>query len=179
VRGIGNATIKKVEEFVEAGDPFEIELTARTLDEIRHGIKQGWRDYRGLPRPTHVSHTIPRDRDCNVVWMGVVRNIEYKDLIEDERARSGESVEEIRARVKDPDLVKSCTLHCYDDGDDDVYVRINRWKFPKFQKIVETILPRESVVIVSGRKRASFGVSLQVQSLIVMTPEDDEEEDDE
>jgi DNA polymerase-3 subunit alpha len=179
VRGIGNKTIQALEEFVEAPDPFEIELTARTLDEIRHGIKKGWRDYRGLPKPTHVSHTIPRDKDCNVVWLGVVRNIEYKDLIEDERARSGESVEEIRARVKDPDLVKSCTLHCYDDGDDDVYVRINRWHFPKFQKLVESIIPRESVVVVRGRKRASFGVSLQVQSLIVMTPDNEEEDEDE
>jgi Zierdtviridae DNA polymerase len=178
VRGIGNKTIEALEEFVEQGDPFEIELTAKTLDEIRHGIKKGWRDFRGLPKPTHKSHEIPRDRDCNVVWMGVVRNIEYKDLIEDERARSGDDVETILARTKDPELTKSCTLHCYDDGDDDVYIRVNRWKYPKFQKLIESILPRESVVIVRGRKRASFGVSLQVESLIVMTPEADEEDED-
>ena len=45
-----------------------------------------------------------------MTWMGVVRNIEYKDLIEDERARSGDSVEEILKRVKNPELVKSVTL---------------------------------------------------------------------
>jgi len=178
VRGIGRTTINGIMEFVEQDDPFEIELTARVLDQIRQGIKNGLRDYRGLPKPTHVSHTIPRDRDCRVVWMGVVRGVEYKDLIEDERARSGDSVEEILKRTKDPELVKSATLHCYDDGDDDVYIKINRWKFPKFQKLVEGILPREHVVIVVGRKRSGFGVSIQADAIVVIDPNDDVEDED-
>lgn len=177
VKGIGPTTIARLEEFVSAEDPFEIELTAKTLDLIRTGIAKRWRDYRGLPKPTHKSHEIPRDRDCNVTWLGVVRNIEYKDLIEDERARTGDSIEDIIKRNKDPHLVKSATLHCYDDGDDDVYIRVNRWKFPKFESLINTIIPRESVVLVMGRKRSSFGVSLQVEALIVLTP--DEEKVDE
>ncbi len=179
VRGIGDTTITKIEGFVGKEDPFEINVTAKTLDLIRGGIARRWADYRGLPKPTHRSHEIPRDRDCYVTWMGVVRGVEFKDLIEDERARSGDSVEEIRKRSKDPHLTKSCTLHCYDDGDDDVYVRINRWKFPKFESLVATIVPRESVIIAVGRKRASFGVSIQLDSLIVIQPDEEETEEDE
>lgn len=178
VKGIGPTTIDKIQDFAEKDDPFEIELTAKVLDEIRNGIKRRKSGYKGLPTPTHRSHEIPRDRDCDVIWMGVVRKIEYKDLIEDERARSGDSVEEIRKRTKDPHLVKSCTLHCYDDGDDDVYIRISRWNFPRFKAMVENIVPMSDVVIAYGRKRSSFGVSLQLQRLIVIQPDDEEEEND-
>jgi DNA polymerase III subunit alpha len=178
VKGVGPTTIMNMEKFAETDDPFDIELTARVLDEIRHGIANGWKDYRGFPRPTHRSHEIPRDRDCRVVWIGIVRKIEYKDLIEDERARSGDSVEDIIKRTKDPKLVKSVTLHCSDDGDDDVYLRINRWRFPDFRERVEQILPGETVVICTGLKKASFGVSLQVERLIVLAQEEDEEEED-
>ncbi len=175
VRGIGEKKLNGMIEFVEDEDPFEIELTARVLDEIRAGIKNGLRGYRGLPRPTHVSHEIPRDRECKVVWMGAVRKVEYKDLIEDERARTGDTVEDILARTRDPKLVKSCTLHCYDDGDEEVYLKINRWAFPKFQKMVEAIIPGEDVVIGVGLKRNGFGVSLHLKGLAVITPEEDDD----
>jgi DNA polymerase-3 subunit alpha len=179
VRGIGPTTIENMENFADADDPFDIELTARVLDEIRTGINKGWKDYAGFPHPTHRSHEIPRDRDCRVVWIGIVRKIEYKDLIEDERARSGDSVEDIVKRTKDPKLVKSVTLHCSDDGDDDVYLRINRWRFPDFRERVEQILPGETVVICTGLKKASFGVSLQVERLIVLAQEEEDDEDEE
>lgn len=179
VRGIGDKSIQKLEEFVEKDDPFEILLTGKVLDEIRHGISKNWADFRGLPKPTHRSHEIPRGNatDTRVVWMGVVRKVEHKDLIEDERAQTGDSVEDILKRTRDKHLLKSCTLHCYDDGDDEVYLRINRWAFPEFQERVERIVPGEDVIICTGIKKAGgFGVSLQVKNLIVLQGE--EEEDD-
>ena len=178
VRGVGAKTIEGIIEFVEGDDPFDIELTARKLDEIRSGIRKRLRGYRGLPMANMVSHEIPRDRDIDVVWMGVVRKIEYKDLIEDARAQTGDAVADILQRTKDPHLLKSVTLHCYDDGDDDVYIRINRWKFPAYKKLVESIVPGEDIVICKGRKRKGFGVSLQVSGLIVIPGSDDDEEDD-
>ena len=121
VRGIGPSKISSMIEFAEKSDPFDIELTARTLDEIRHGIRNRLVGFRGLPIPTHRSDEIPRDRECVVTFLGVVRAVEYKDLIEDQRAQTGDSVEDIIARTKDAHLVKSCNIHCIDDGDDEVY----------------------------------------------------------
>ena len=179
VKGIGGKKMERIRAFSEADDPFEIELTARILDEIRHGIFRGHAEYRGCPKPTHRSDEIPRDRDMQVTWMGIVRKIEYKDLIEDERARTGDDLDIIMKRTKDPHLVKSCTLHCYDDGDDDVYLRFNRWNYPKYKEIIDGIVPGNDVVIAMGRKRPGFGTSLQVSGLVVIDPFDDDDEDEE
>ncbi len=178
VKGIGPKKIERIREFSSADDPFDIELTARTLDKIRHGIARRHVEYRGAPKPTHRSDEIPRDKDMPITWMGVVRKIEYKDLIEDERARTGDDLADIMKRTKDPHLVKSCTLHAYDDGDDDVYLRFNRWNYPKFKEVIDQIVPQHDVVIAMGRKRPGFGVSLQVNGLLVIDPTDDEEADD-
>lgn len=177
VKGIGPGTLKKVYEFVDKDDPFDIELTGRVLDEIREGIRRNRVGFRGLPKPTHKSHEIPRDRDCVVTWMGVVRKVEHKDLIEDERARSGDSLDEIMARTKDNHLVKSCVLHCYDDGDDDVYVRISRYNWPKWRETVERIETMRDVVIVRGKKKQSFGVNLQLDRLVLLQNTEDEEDE--
>lgn len=84
-------------------------------------------------------------------------------------------METIKARLKDPHLLKSCVLHCYDDGDEEVYLRFNRWKFPRFKDALEGIETGTDgdVVLVSGLKRGGFGVSLQVDSMYVI--EQDEE----
>lgn len=182
VKGIGPKSIMKIEDFVDKEDPFDIELTGKLLDEIRHGIRKNWKAFRGIPAPTRRSHEIPRgnDRDMKITWMGVVRKIEYKDLIEDERAQTGDSVEDILKRTRDPHLLKSCTLHCYDDGDDEVYLRLNRWDFPRFKERVESIVPGEDVVVCTGlKRRGGFGVSLAVRSLIVLQQQDDDGGDDE
>ena len=62
--------------------------------------------------------------------MGVVRKVEYKDMVEDERSRTGKDVEDILKELKRPDLIKRATLHLYDTGEEEVHARINRWKFP-------------------------------------------------
>jgi DNA polymerase-3 subunit alpha len=177
IRGIGDKKCAQMQAFAEKSDPFDINLTALVLDEIRNGLRRRHADYRGLPIPTHRSDTIPHDRECRVIWMGVVRKIEYKDLIEDERARSGDSVEEILARTKRPDLAKWCTLMSYDDGDDDVYLRTTRFNYPKFKDAIDSVVPGQDVVIAVGTKRKGWSVSLHLDALYVIDPYDDEEEE--
>lgn len=113
----------------------------------------------------------PQDDIKRVVWWGVVRLAEYKDLLEDERARTGKEIEDIKKSIKSPGKVKSCTLHAYDAGDEDVYLRFNRWKFPRFRSQLAAIRPEQDVVVAVGRKRAGFGVSIQVERLFVIDPE--------
>jgi len=114
-----------------------------------------------------------------VIWVGMVKLKEYKDVIEDERARTGKSLEEIRKSLKRPDLATSCTLWAYDDYNEDVYVRVTRFEFPKFRKALEELRENEDVVYVVARKsNAGFGASIYVQKLLVIDPADDDEENE-
>lgn len=179
VNRIGPKTAAKIQAFAAMEDPFNLDLVGRTLAEYREHLANEDAGWEGLPAPTHMSDDIPRDAvNLAVTWIGIVQAIEYKDLIEDERARSGDSVEEILNRVKDPELRKSCTLKCYDDGDEDVYIRINRWRFPRFKEAIEEIAVDRDIIIALGYKKGGFGVSLQLNELIVINPDEDEVPDE-
>lgn len=172
VSGIGPKTIDKILAFCADPDPFGVNLLERVLAEIRREISAG--NLPGVPKPTHRSDEIPYDADnLNVVWIGVPLHREYKDAIEDQRSRSGQSIEEIRATIKDPHLAKFCYLKCIDDRDEEVYLRFNRWSFPKFEEAIDRIRIGRDVLVVHGLKRKSFGVSLQVKKMIIIDPEQD------
>jgi DNA polymerase-3 subunit alpha len=176
IKGIGPKTAAKIRAFCNNPDPFNLDLVGKTLQVYRDNLVDNQGEWAGLPVPTHTSDTIPRDAEyLRVVWIGIVGKKEYKDLIEDERARSGDSVEEILSRVDDPDLRKSCTLKCYDDGDEDVYIRVNRWNFPKFKEVIEGIDLDKDIIIASGIKRGGFGVSMQLRDIVVINPDEDEQ----
>lgn len=174
VKGIGPAKIKMIKEFADNDDPFGLEKTKNTLESIIDDIRKG---NLPVPMPTHDSNqlyevdTVPR-----AIFIGMVKLKEYKDVIEDERSRSGDDPEDIRKRIRAPDLAKSCTLHCYDSGDEDVYVRINRFRYgqdPKIQRQLESIRPGKDVIVAVGRKQKVFGISFSVDKLWVIDPEDD------
>lgn len=169
VKGIGPSKLEMVREFAESDDPFGLYLARKMLREVWKAAKAGDLP---VPSPTHTSDQLdPRTEVRRVVWWGMVGRKEYKDLLEDERAKTGDDPDEIRARIKDPHLLKSCTLHCYDAGDEDVYLRFNRWKYPQFKRKLERIEEDRDVVIAVGRKRKGFGVSIQVDRLYVVDPE--------
>lgn len=171
VKGVGPKKIEMIRDFAESDDPFGLRRTQRKLRAVWRAAKQG--EIR-VPVPTHTSDQMsPQDDIKRVVWWGIVNRKEYKDLIEDERAKTGDEPEEIRARIKAPDKVKSCTLHCADAGTEDVYLRFNRWRFPKFKRQIEAIRDGVDVVVAVGRKRDGFGISLQVDRLYVIDPETD------
>lgn len=182
VKGIGPATIKKIVEFADNVDPFNLLLVSKLLGKYRELLNGQSADFAQVPVPTHQSHEIPREGEHEIIWMGIVRKKEYKDYIEDQRARTGDSLEEIRAGMKDPDKVKSCVMHCYDDGDEEVYIRFNRWTFPAYQEAIEDIELERDIVIITGRKREDFGISLHVDpewktsnAMIVIDPSEDME----
>lgn len=180
VDGIGPKTIAAMKAFSSAEDPFGLRRTAERLAIARADVERAafadagrggrWDGGGGgdggdptIWLPTHRSHEIPREGEHIIVWMGMVRSKEYKDYVEDQRARTGDSVEEIRLRMKDPHLEKSCVMHCYDDGDEEVYIRFNRWVFPDYKEDIENIQLDSDVIVVIGKKREDFGISLHVQ----------------
>jgi DNA polymerase-3 subunit alpha len=161
---IGPATVEKIKAFCLDPDPFNLEYIRSVMTELRDNLKPGNRYY--LPSPTHTSDTLPREGQHEVIWCGIPMVREYKDLIEDERARTGDDVSEILERTRDPHLLKSCVLKCIDDGDDEVYVRFNRWSFPDFATRIENLrLGGADAIIIKGIKREGFGVSIQAREL--------------
>lgn len=177
VKGIGQVTLEKIRPMIEGDDPFGLMRTKLALDAVRLAISDGSIPIR---RPTHSSDAIlDADGGKVIIWVGMVKLKEYKDVIEDERSRTGRPLEEIRKELKRPDLATSCTLWAYDDGDEDVYVRITRFDFPKFKKALEELRENEDVVYVVARKsNRGFGASIYVQKLLVIDPADDDEENE-
>jgi Zierdtviridae DNA polymerase len=178
VPGIGPAKLEAFRSQIESDDPFGLYETARVLDAVRASIAR--REIL-LRRPTVRSDGILDARGGEqVVWIGRVKKVEMKDVFEDERARTGDSMEDIRARLKRPDLPTSCVLHCYDDGDEDVYLRITRFEFPRFKAGIQLLQTNVDVVhAVARRSKGGFGASLYVDRLAVIDPDEGDEDESE
>jgi hypothetical protein len=108
------------------------------------------------------------------VWTGFVKLKEYKDFVEDERARTGDDLATIKKRMRDPQLTTSCVLHGYDDGDEDVYVRVTRQLYPRLKGMLEKLQVGKHVIHVVARKsKNSFGASLYVKQMWVIDPDEE------
>ena len=170
VKGIGPAMMEKIKA-VDPADPFGLHRIERIMRRVRRAISEGELP---LSLPTHTSdEVLDAKGGSRVVWTGLVRLKEFKDYIEDERARTGDDLDEIKARMKDPHLPTGCVLHCYDDGDEDVYVRVHRRTFPKFKSDLEEITPDHHVILAVGKKsNNSFGASIYVDRLYFFDPQE-------
>jgi DNA polymerase-3 subunit alpha len=177
VNGIGPKVFENILPMIEGDDPFGLMRTQIELDSVRAAIAD-----RSIPlRNPNVNSEgildLPGGRE--VFWVGKVKLKEYKDYIEDERARSGKSLEEIRAEMKSPELSANCVLHAYDDAGEDVYVRISRYKFPQFKSGLEKLREDEDVIWVYAKKsRGGFGASIYAERMIVIDPSDDDEDNE-
>jgi DNA polymerase-3 subunit alpha len=180
IPGIGDKTVARMEEWTMARDPFGLYRTEKRLAAVRRFLKGQGKGSAPLPTqdggslsvmkvpPRQPGKWIPGPR---VVYMGMVGKVEYKDIVEDERSRSGKEVEEILKTLKRPDLVKRATLHCYDVSDEEVYARINRWKFPQLQKQLAMIRPNRDVVVILGNRIAGFGTPVTVERIWIFDPD--------
>jgi DNA polymerase III subunit alpha len=183
IPGIGERKIQVMQYFCAAKDPFGLYLTQRKLRAVKRWLRT---DGKGqAPLPTHNGDQIAAinvgkvdygaavrkwQPGVQVIYMGVVRKVEIKDIAEDERSRTGKEMEEILASLKRPDLLKRATLHCYDETDEEVYLRINRWRFPKFIKRLQTIRVNHDVIVCAGERIAGFGTPVKVDLLYVIDP---------
>lgn len=184
IPGIGPKKVQAMMTFCAARDPFGLYRTEKKLKAVKKWIRL---EQSTVPWPTHDGAEIaaihvekqefkPGVRrkfkpGPRVIYMGVVRRVEYKDIAEDERSRSGREMEDILADLYRPDLLKRATLHCYDDGDEEVYLRINRFRFQKFAARLETIRVNHDVIVCVGQRIAGFGTPVMVDELFVINPD--------
>lgn len=173
VKGIGPRTVDGFRHQLGSDDPFGLLRTKRVLEEVREGITFG--DI-VLPATNCTSDQLYGMPDAaRVRWIGMIKQINYQDYIENQRSRTGQEVEEIMRKMKRRDLVTSVVLQCYDDGDEDVYVRIDRFAYPRFHQMLQELKPDHHVLYVQGKRStggAGFGISVQVDRLAVIDPED-------
>jgi DNA polymerase-3 subunit alpha len=176
IKGIGPVTAAKMRTMAESDDPFGLEVVDNVLERARRAIKSGKLGV--LPNPTHKAIDIPTDaKNLRVVFIGIPNMRNPQDVVEDERARTGKSYEEIIATMDRPDLVKKMAVQCYDDSDKTVYLRFSRYKFPKFEKGLWMLDLDHDVVLIVGKKRGGFGTSIHVERMWIIDPDDLPEEE--
>jgi DNA polymerase III subunit alpha len=187
IPGIGPKTVEKMEEFATARDPFGLLRTEETLAKTRDWLEKEHRFMRrSIPIPTHngtetaalyVEQNYGANAKSNygkgprVVYMGLVREINYQDAVENRRSRTGEEAADILKTLKRPDLLAYCSVRCYDTTDEEVYLRVNRFKFPALKRILESIAVNHDVVVCVGSRIAGFGTPVMVDRLYVIDPD--------
>jgi DNA polymerase-3 subunit alpha len=182
IPGIGPKTIEKMSNFSTSFDPFGLQKTERRMDAARAFLKS----QRRVPMPTHTGLQVAAikvkdtygaeakkkyGKGPKVIYAGIVKQRNYQDAIENRRSRTGEEEEDIRASLYKPWLLEYCSLRCYDTTDEEVYLRINRFAFPRLKAIIRSITTEHDVVVCVGSRIAGFGTPVMVDQLYVIDPD--------
>ena len=169
VKGIGPAMVAKLRGSVDNPDPFGLKRAGKMLSAVRQSIRTGEVPLR--PATHRSDDMLDLKGEPTVVWLGIAKFVEYKDYIENQRSRYGLELDEIRAKMKSPKLVTFSSIRAYDDGDEDVYLRFNRFVFPKFKAMIEAVrLDRDVLWVLAKRNDAGFGVSMSVEKMCIIDP---------
>jgi len=182
VPGMGPVKIQRIQDFANGEDPFGLGRTEKTMASVRDWLRR----QRDIPRPTHTGTEVAAiyveqtygalakknyGKGPKVVYCGIVKERNMQDAVENRRSRSGEEAEDILKSLKRPDLLEYCSLRCYDDTDEEVYLRVNRFVFPRLKRIIESIGVGHDVVIAVGNRIAGFGTPVMVDKLYVVDPD--------
>lgn len=184
IQGIGPKTIQRMEEFSTSHDPFELRRTANTLRRALRWIST----QRGIPDPTHngaqvAAEYVKQEYGANarknygkgpkVIYAGIVKERNLQDAVENRRSRTGEEAADILKTLKRPDLLAYCSLRCYDTTDEEVYLRVNRFVYPKLRRKIESIAVGHDVVVAVGRRISGFGTPVMVEQMYVIDPDEE------
>jgi DNA polymerase-3 subunit alpha len=183
VPGIGPKTVESMEMFATAHDPFGLLKTGQKMTKVKKWIRS--RDnITHCPFPTHdgaglsviqmpeIDRTKKFQKGPRVIYCGIVKAREYKDIVEDTRSRTGQEVEEILANLKRSDLIKTCSIRCFDTTEEEVYVRVNRWVFPRLKSKIDSIAVGHDVIVVEGNRISGFGTPVMAEKIWVINPDD-------
>jgi DNA polymerase-3 subunit alpha len=198
IRGIGPKTVEKMYDFATSSDPFGLKITEQRLDRVRKFVEEnqsmrrewnvtGLGDKHFVPTPTHngaevAAIHIKEEYGANakknygkgprVVYMGIVRERNMQDAVENRRSRTGEEAEDILASLYRPDLLSYCSLRCIDTTEEEVYIRVNRFVFPRVKKKIQSITVGRDVVICVGQRIAGFGTPVMADEIYIIDPDD-------
>jgi DNA polymerase-3 subunit alpha len=183
IKGVGPAKRDAIRKFYEDEDPFELDLLSKTVAKVREQLERGeLADEHGLlPVPTHRSIDVPYERSDEskmpVVWLGVVRSINLKDLFENHYSRTGEQLDP--KSIKQPELDEWVVMQGEDDTEP-IVVTVDRYRYQQWKEDVWSIDVGHDLVLVKGWK---YGVqarrAIYVSKMWVLDPSDDPDPEEE
>jgi len=161
VRGIGAVKVSNMQAFANSPDPFGIYRADRFIAEVRERLA-GSPD---LPMPDCDSDSLLNVRNGKrVTWCGLIKEVLYRDLAEDERAAGNPEMEGIRS----PHLTRSATIKCFDGRAGEVYLRVDRFRYPRFARKISEIAPGKDGILVQGKAVRGFGAAIRIDRMWVI-----------
>lgn len=147
IKGIGPKKVEKFVEFMEKEDPFDIHLLERQMAEVRAMLPA-----LNIPMPTHTSAEVPfsKGKDTNVVWMGVLKYRNQRNLFEAHFSRTGEELDP--STVKDPHLAEWVS-GMGSDGEEVITLTWDRWRYPRLKDQIFDISLDKDILVVEGVKK--------------------------
>lgn len=162
VKGIGVGTLRKIQDFCAAPDPFELDFHKIGKEKVLEAVRQWRRQGLFLPTPTTAADDIPyEDKKSEHVLLGTVRARNLQDLFENHRSRTGEELDP--ATVRDPHLKDSMTLYM-EDASGLMTVKVSRWLYPALKDRLWAIKLDYDFVLFRAVKKPYFGKTVHVAS---------------
>jgi DNA polymerase-3 subunit alpha len=172
VKGVGPKTIEGIVAFANKRDPLGISHTEDQLAEFRRQLMDGEFNGTGLPEIPETycpSDDLPTESN-NVAWVGFASNIDYRDELEIQHRKTGESYAEIRERITDSHMTKKAVIFAYDEIGE-VALRVGRKDYERLEPILNKIKPDHHLVVAFGRTWRVLDGSILVNSLWILEPE--------
>lgn len=171
VKGIGAKTIDKIKEFASKDDPFGVYKTQEQLGLFREQMRRGEFESFGLPSGGwfYESNKLP-DADQYAAFVGLVKNVVFRDEVETIRTRTGKPVEQILSELDFSDKTRKATIFAYDEHGE-VALRLSRFVYPSVEYKLAALKPDYHIVVGYGRTFKDRPNSLQLKELWVLDPD--------
>jgi len=156
-------------------DPFGALWLDRAIISVKRAITRG--ELGNVPYPSHTAKDLPYETglDIEVVWLGSIVSRNERDLFEFNQAKGAEvDLEKMTIGgkpVKDPHLDKWVVM-VGDDEDDQVGLRVDRWRYPRLREAVWKIRPGKDLILVRGIKPGWLASrQITISELWIVDPE--------
>lgn len=171
VKGVGAKTTQRMIDFACADDPFGIYATEKQIKKFREELLQGKYKQFGLPSPFDfvLGGQLP-DYEEHVAFVGLVRNVIFRDEVETIRTRTGKPVAEILSQLDHSDKTRKATIFSYDEHAE-VTLRLSRFVYPSVEYKLASIKPDHHIVVAYGRTFKDRPNCIQVKELWVLEPD--------
>lgn len=171
IKGVGAKTIDRIRTFADSDDPFNIYKTQNQLGVFREQMRSGAFGTFGLPTAGwfYESNDLP-DADEYAAFVGLVKNVVFRDEVETIRTRTGKNVEEILSDMNHPDKTRKATIFGYDEHGE-IALRVSRFVYPSVESKLAAIKPDHHIIVAYGRTFKDRPNSLQIKEIWVLDPD--------
>jgi DNA polymerase-3 subunit alpha len=171
VKGIGAKTIQRMQTFAAADDPFGIYKTENQLGVFREQMRSGAFGIFGLPSAGwfYESNNLP-DSDQYAAFVGLVKNVVFRDEVETIRTRTGKPVHQILSELDFSDKTRKATIFAYDEHGE-VALRLSRFVYPSVEYKLAAIKPDYHIIVGYGRTFKDRPNCIQLKELWVLEPD--------